>query len=95
MCRSAVTGVQTCALPISQAIQNRLALMTGPTKREFPDQVKARYPHWGGYSHIDYPSTAFTSDDHVLIMYGVYADTGNDLPRGNKLVVRPVSWLYE
>jgi len=79
----------------AQAIQNRLALMTGPTKREFSDQVKARYPHWGGYSHIDYPSTAFTSDDHVLIMYGVYADTGNDLPRGNKLVVRPVSWLYE
>lgn len=77
-----------------QAIQNRLALLVGPTGREFPDEVRNRYPHWGGYHHIDYPSTTFTRDGHVLIMYGVYATTGRDLPLGNKLVVRPVSWLY-
>jgi len=77
-----------------QAIQSRLALEE-PSKAIFSDEIKQRYPHWGGYKHVDYPSVLLTSDHHVLVMYGVYATTGKDLPLGNKLVVRPVDWLYE
>ena len=28
-------------------------------------------------------------------MYGVYGTGGDKLPLGNKLVVRPIDWLYE
>lgn len=45
-----------------------------------------------GYPHVDYPSCTFTSDDHVVISYGVYGIPGKG---GEKVVVHPVSWLYQ
>ena len=77
-----------------QAVQGRLALHGGPTRNDPPDEVKKRYPRWGGYVHVDYASSAFTSDGHVLIMYGVYGTGGDELPLGNKLVIHPIDWLY-
>ncbi|MFH0963399.1 MAG: sialidase family protein [Planctomycetota bacterium] len=78
-----------------QAIQARLALQHKPTQKDYPDEVKKRYPRWQGYKHVDYPSTTFTSDGHVLVSYGVYGSVGKELPMGQKLVVRPIEWLYE
>jgi len=88
-------GGTTDTVAEMHAIARRKALQGGPTRAEQPEEVKARYPRWGGYVHVDYASTAFTSDGKVLIMYGVYGTGGDDLPFGNKLVVRPIEWLYE
>ncbi len=77
------------------AVLGRRALCGGPTQANPPDEVKARYPRWGGYVHVDYPSTCFTKDGHVLIMYGVYGTGGDALPMGNKVLVHPVAWLYQ
>ena len=78
-----------------QAIQSRMALKARPTAKDCPDEVKARYPRWGtGYKHVDYASTCFSSEGNVLIQYGVYAPFGDE-PTGQKLVVRPIEWLYE
>ena len=77
------------------AVLSRLALHGGGTNANPPTEVKARYPRWGGYVHVDYPSACFTKDGHVVIMYGVYGTGGDDLPVGNKVLVHPVEWLYE
>jgi len=77
-----------------RAIAERSALRGGATNANPPDEVKTRYPRWGGYVHVDYPSTCFTRDGHVLIMYGVYGTGGEELPLGNKMLVHPVEWLY-
>ena len=78
-----------------KAIESRLALKGGATKGEQPEEVRNRYPRWGGYVHVDYPSVCFTREENVLIIYGVYGGGGDDLPTGNKLVGRPIGWLYE
>ena len=83
-------GVQDTETEL-QAIQSRLSMQVGPTRHEHTQEVIDRYPNWGSYKHVDYASTSFTKDGHVL-MYGVYS---HDLPTGNKLVVRPIDWLYE
>ena len=72
-----------------------LSLLHPGPRPEYPEEARNRYPRRGVYRHIDYLNITFNSDGHAMFMYGVYADTGNDLPRGNKLVVRPVGWLYE
>ncbi len=84
----------TDAVSELQAIQRRTALHPRATRKDQPAEVRKRYPNWGGYVHVDYPSTCFTSDGHVLFMYGVYATGGDKLPVGNKLVIHPVEWLY-
>ena len=61
-----------------RAIAERSALRGGATNANPPDEVKTRYPRWGGYVHVDYPSTCFTRDGHVLIMYGVYGTGGEE-----------------
>ena len=58
-------------------------VLKGPTGRPF------------AWSDFEEPAVVELRDGHAVIMYGVYATTGKDLPLGNKLVVRPVEWLYE
>lgn len=88
-------GGTTDTVAEMHAIAQRKAIQGGPTRADQPDEVKSRYPRWGGYVHVDYASTAFTSGGKVLIMYGVYGTGGDDLPLGNKLVIRPIEWLYQ
>jgi hypothetical protein len=59
------------------------------------DKLDPAIYHRKAYPHVDYPACCFTSDDHVVITYGVYGGDQVGLPDGNKLVSHPVSWLYE
>jgi sialidase-1 len=70
-----------------------LAMKTPPhqASKEFTD----RYPHFPGYCWNDYPSTTFISDGQVIITYGASDYETAGLECGQKLVVRPVDWLYE
>ena len=77
-----------------QAIQSRLARKARPTQKDHAAEVRARYPRRSGYKHVDYASTCFSSEGNVLIQYGVYGPIGEE-PTGQKLVVRPIEWLYE
>jgi hypothetical protein len=77
------------------AIQRRLALKVGGTKTRYPDEVTARYPRWPGYISNDYPSVLFTRGGNVVFTYGASDYETAGLTVGLKIVVRPVSWLYE
>lgn len=75
-------------------IQARKALGGNMPPHKAPKEFTDRYPGYPGYVWNDYPSTAFTSDGHVVIIYGVSDHETAGLPIGLKVVVHPIEWLY-
>jgi len=76
-------------------IERRKALAMGVPPQNAPKEFTDQYPRWPGYCWNDYPSTCFTSDGNVIIIYGVSDNETAGLPIGLKLLVRPIEWLYE
>jgi len=76
-------------------IARRKALAARVPPQNAPKEFTDKYPRWPGYCWNDYPSVCFTSDDHVVIIYGASDNETAGLEVGLKLVVRPVDWLYE
>lgn len=77
------------------AIRQRLALKAGNTRTHYPAEVTARYPRWPGYINNDYPSITFTRGGNVIFTYGASDYETAGLTVGLKVVVRPISWLYQ
>jgi len=76
-------------------IERRKALAMNVPPHQAPKEFTDKYPHWPGYCWNDYPSTCFTSDGNVAIIYGASDNETAGLTIGLKLVVRPIDWLYE
>lgn len=77
------------------AVRARKTLAMNTPPQQAPKEFTDRYPRYPGYVWNDYPSTSFTSDGHVVVIYGASDCELAGLPVGLKLVVHPIEWLYE